>query len=154
MRQDRRGFSLVETMVVIGIFGLLAALSLPAFSSYVRNNRLSTSVDRFAADLQLARSTAIASGRVVQVAVRTDGYAVTGNDICGNFSAGYAVTDVSTGTVLTSRDFESGVAVSAASTVRFFPWGQSDAHNFSVGGCSGTSSRTVNLLPTGAVEVH
>ena len=139
MRQDRRGFSLVETMVVIGIFGLLAALSLPAFSSYVRNNRLSTSVDRFAADLQLARSTAIASGRVVQVAVRTDGY---------------AVTDVSTGTVLTSRDFESGVAVSAASTVRFFPWGQSDAHNFSVGGCSGTSSRTVNLLPTGAVEVH
>lgn len=138
MLKDKRGFNLVEIMVVISVFGLVAAVSLPAFGNYVRSNRLSTSVNRFAADLQLARSTAIATGRVVQVAVREDGY---------------TMTDVGTGTVVWSRTFEPGVALSAGGDVRFFPWGQSDAEDFSVDGCNGTT-RTINLLPTGTVEVH
>ncbi len=138
MLKDKRGFNLVEIMVVISVFGLVAAVSLPAFGNYVRSNRLSTSVNRFAADLQLARSTAIASGRVVQVAVREDGY---------------TMTDLGTGAVVWSRTFEPGVALSAGGDVRFFPWGQSDAEDFSVDGCNG-ATRTINLLPTGTVEVH
>lgn len=138
MLRDKRGFNLVEIMVVISIFGLVAALSLPAFGNYVRSNRLSTSVNRFAADLQLARSTAIANGRVVQVTMRADGY---------------TLTDLGTGNVVANRTFEPGVALSAGGDVRFFPWGQADAQNFSVDGCNGTS-RVINLLPTGTVEVH
>jgi len=138
MLRDKRGFNLVEIMVVISVFGLVAALSLPAFGNYVRSNRLSTSVNRFAADLQLARSTAIANGRVVQVTTRVDGY---------------TITDLSTGNVVAVRTFESGVALSAGGDVRFFPWGQADAENFSVDGCNG-ATRTINLLPTGTVEVH
>ncbi len=138
MLRDKRGFNLVEIMVVISVFGLVAALSLPAFGNYVRSNRLSTSVNRFAADLQLARSTAIANGRVVQVTMREDGY---------------TITDLGTGNVVGNRTFEPGVALSAGGDVRFFPWGQSDAENFSIDGCNGTT-RAVDLLPTGTVEVH
>ncbi|MHB8078521.1 MAG: GspH/FimT family pseudopilin [Candidatus Krumholzibacteriia bacterium] len=138
MLRDKRGFNLVEIMVVISIFGLVAALSLPAFGNYVRSNRLSTSVNRLAADLQLARSTAIANGRVVQVTMRVDGY---------------TITDLGTGAVVANRTFETGVALSAGGDVRFFPWGQADAQNFSVDGCNG-ATRVINLLPTGTVEVH
>ncbi len=138
MSRKHRGFSLVEMMVVIGVFGVLTALSLPAFGRYIRSNRISTSVSRFAADLQLARATAIANGRIIQVAT-------TGNT--------YVITDISTGTVVQTRALERGVEVQTNTQVRFFPWGVADAANFNVG-CSTTGYKAVRLLPTGVVEVN
>ena len=137
MTRNRRGFSLVEMMVVIGVFGLLTALSMPAFSRYVRSNRVSTSVSRFAADLQMARSTAIANGRVIRVAT-------TGNT--------YQVTDISTGNVLHNRTLERGVEVQVNTQVQFYPWGMADAANFNVG-CTTSGYKAIRLLPTGVVEV-
>ena len=137
MTRKHRGFSLVEMMVVIGVFGLLTALSLPAFSRYVRSNRVSTSVSRFAADLQMARSRAIANGRVIRVAT-------TGNT--------YRITDISSGEVLNNRTLERGVVVQVDTQVQFYPWGVADAANFNVG-CSTSGYKAVRLLPTGVVEV-
>jgi type II secretory pathway pseudopilin PulG len=124
-------------MVVIGVFGLLTALSLPAFSRYARSNRISTSVSRFAADLQMARATAIANGQVIEVAT-------TGNS--------YRITDISTGDVLQNRTLESGVEVEVDTQVRFYPWGVADPANFNVG-CSVSGYKAIHLLPTGVVEV-
>lgn len=136
MRNDR-GLTLVEMMVVIGVFGLLAAISAPSFFSYLRSNRLETSVNRLAADLQMARSTAISNGRVIQ-------FVAAGN--------GYRITDTTTGTVLVDRALESGVALTADDSTRFFPWGMADAVSFSVGCAAG--ARIINVLPTGIVEVN
>lgn len=138
MMSNKRGFTLVEMMVVVSVFGILVAMSLPAFSSYVRSNRLSTSVNRLAADLQMARSTAIANGSVIQV-VTTAG--------------GYRVTDLITGQVIANRAFERGCSVAAADSVRFFPWGLADPAALNVNSCSG-GSMTVSILPTGIVEVN
>lgn len=137
MLRNHRGFSLVEMMVVIGVFGLLVAIGVPGFSRYVRSNQLATSANRLAADLQFARSTAIANGRVIRVAATGDGY---------------TITDVSTGNVIADRTFEGGCTLAADVTVRFFPWGIAEAGNFSVANCSG-ATRSVTLLPTGVVEV-
>ena len=89
MTRNHRGFSLVEMMVVIGVFGLLTALSLPAFSRYVRSNRVSTSVSRFAGDLQMARSRSIANGRVIRVAKKMLGipYRFGGSSALGRYRA-------------------------------------------------------------------
>lgn len=137
MLRNNRGFNLVELMVVIGVFGLLVAIGVPGFSSYVRSNRLSTSASRLAADLQMARSTAIANGRVIR-------FAASGG--------GYTITDVASGDVLTNRAFEGGCTVAADVSVRFFPWGMADAASFNVASCTG-ANRTIRLLPTGIVEV-
>ncbi len=137
MSKNTKGFSLVEIMVVVAVFGLLVAISVPGFSSYTHANRLSTSASRLAADLQWARSTSIANGRVILVAA-------SGN--------GYTVTDVATGNVLADRDFERGCTLAADASARFFPWGLAESASFNVAGSSGTT-RTITLLPTGVVEV-
>jgi type II secretion system protein H len=137
MLRNNRGFNLVELMVVIGVFGLLVAIGIPGFSRYLRTNQLSTSASRLAADLQLARSTSIASGRVIRVAAS---------------GTGYTLTDLSTGNVIANRQFEGGCTLAADVSVRFFPWGVAETGSFNVANCSG-AQRTITLLPTGVVEV-
>ena len=133
----RHGFTLVEMMVLIGIFGLLVAMALPNMASYVRSNQLATSVDRMAADLNLARTMSISSGRIFRLTATP---------------AGYRIVNTSTGEEIRDRSFEGDVQLAAADSANFFPWGRADATVFDLQGSAGT--RTVNLLPTGAVEVH
>lgn len=54
-----RGFTLVELLVVVGIIGLTAAVSLPSIAGYVRSNRIRTGQDMVAGALQRARNMAI-----------------------------------------------------------------------------------------------
>ncbi len=135
--RNRSGFTLVEIMVMVGIFGLLVALSIPSFNNYVQSNRLSTSTDRLAADLKMARSLAIASGRVHRLAATADGY---------------MITDPVAGRVVRDRDFDGGVQLLADATVDFFPWGMADATDLDLENCMG--NRKIVVLPTGMVEVE
>ena len=76
-RPQRRGFSLVEMMVVIGIVGIIATISAPPIFRYVQSNRLQTNTDRLAADLQYARSLSIASSQILRFTATPLGYELT-----------------------------------------------------------------------------
>jgi len=134
---NRKGFTLVEIMVTIGVFGLLTVMAIPAVNNYVRSNRLATTTDQMAADLQMIRTMSIANGRI---------YRMTATN------AGYTVTDPVSGEVIRDRDFHSSVGLTADATVNFFPWGMADAQIIVLTGDSG--NRTIQVLPTGTVEVH
>lgn len=41
MKNSRRGFTLIELMVAVAIMGLLAAIALPSYQSYIRKSRRS-----------------------------------------------------------------------------------------------------------------
>jgi type II secretion system protein H len=131
------GFTLVELIVLIGIFALLTAMTVPNVARYVRSNQLETTAQRMAADLNLARSMSISTGQVFQVASTV---------------TGYQLIEVATGRVVQTRNFEGDVRLAAGDTVNFFPWGMADAANFDFQGVHG--NRAVNLLPTGIVEVQ
>lgn len=134
---NRRGFTLVEMMVIIVIVGLMAAIATPGIFRYVQSNRLQTTVDRMAADMQYARSLSIANGQILR-------FSVTG--------AGYRLTDPVSGTVFRDKTFEHGLKLAIDQTADFYPWGMADARVFNIS--NSTGARQVNLLPTGIVEVH
>lgn len=62
----RRGFSLVELLLVIAIVSVIGAVAIPRFAQATSNHRLEAAADRLIADLQLARTRArVASQEVV-----------------------------------------------------------------------------------------
>lgn len=52
---DRRGFTLVESMVVIGIMGVVIAVSSPAFGGYLKRNALEAMVGDAVSTLRSAQ---------------------------------------------------------------------------------------------------
>ncbi len=66
----RRGWSLVETLVVMAVLGVLAAVALPAFQHLADNARLRGLAEQKVATLRLAMSESIQRGQPVSVSYR------------------------------------------------------------------------------------
>ena len=132
----REGFTLVEAMVIVILVGLLVAMVGPPMFAYLQSHRLQTNTDRMVADLQLARSQAIARGSVLRVATT---------------ETGYTITDMSDGSLVMQHVFDDGVKLGMVQQANFFPWGVADNTNFNISNTKG--AKQVNLLPTGIVEV-
>jgi len=133
----RDGFTIVELLVIITLFGMMMTMAVPPFLNYVRSNRLDTNTDRLAADLQLARSLSISNGQILRFAAD---------------ATGYTITDPISGRTIRTRQFDGGCALALNATADFFPWGMADTAVLDLSNCAG--GRRINLLPTGLVEVE
>jgi prepilin-type N-terminal cleavage/methylation domain-containing protein len=133
-RHEAKGFSLLELMVVIGIFGVLLAIAVPGVAGYLRASRLRGAAGTLASDLRYARSLATAQRHT---------FAVT-------FAPGsYSVVRLSPPATVLTRQLPRGVACTAPDTTTFFAWGLTQAATITV--ADEDHSNTVRLLATGSV---
>lgn len=85
------GFTLIETMVVVAIVAILAALAAPSFSDLIRNNRVSAASSALQVSLNLARSEAVKRGTDARVTVAASQCTGSGASTACKFEKGWTV---------------------------------------------------------------
>ena len=64
---DRKGFSLIEMVIVIAILGIVATFAVPAFQNYVRNRNLKTAAQEIASEFFVTRERALAENTTYRI---------------------------------------------------------------------------------------
>jgi prepilin-type N-terminal cleavage/methylation domain-containing protein len=132
--RSSRGFTLIETMIIVAIIGVLAGLTIPAFANYIQRQKVIGARNELMADIQYARSLAIARRTTYQI----------------DFEAGqYRLIIPGPDTVIRTKTAPDGVTFNADTDPNFYAWGLSDACNIAVSNFKRTSN--VSLLPNGTV---
>jgi type IV fimbrial biogenesis protein FimT len=72
----RKGFTLIEMMVTIGIMAIVLAIAVPAFSAWRQSTALQYATQTLMAHIKQARLMAVSGNRTVRVFFATDGYTV------------------------------------------------------------------------------
>jgi len=150
------GFTLIELLMGIVILAILLAGALPAFMTFVANNRLDSQANEIVAATQLARSEAINRGVPVTICSSSnaascgggfaDGWIVIANEGTGNDTL-----------VQTWPAPDSDIAFTpAAGRVDFLPTGFADANAvqtllMELDNCSNDNQRRIEVEVTGRV---
>lgn len=140
------GYTLVETLIVLVILGVLAALGLPRFASEIRHQRVNAAAVVVAGDLELASS--LAAARRYPVELRFD-----------SASSGYRLVPRDSSRTLLVRslgvasDFRLPALRANVATVQFFPAGTVSSPLSIVLGAS-DYQRTVSVTRAGLVRVR
>ncbi len=78
-QQSCQGITLVESMVVVAILGILATVAIPSFKSSIESNRRTVYANQLLEDLALARSEAIKRGTRVTVCPSNEAASCSGS---------------------------------------------------------------------------
>ena len=68
---DPKGFSLIELMVVLALFGTLMTFGIPAFQRDLQSSQLRGTSENLVQTIQLQRSRAMATGQAVNITFNT-----------------------------------------------------------------------------------
>jgi len=69
--RSEQGFTLIETMVAVVVFGLLIGFSIPSYQSYALTQKLRGTSENLVQTIQLQRSRAMATGQSVVINFNT-----------------------------------------------------------------------------------
>ena len=93
MRQRSAGFTIVELMVVLGIFGVLLVVGVPGFQNTLKNNRMASEMSSLRSSLGNARSEAMARRMPVRLCESANGTACSTSDAWTSGYIAYADED-------------------------------------------------------------
>ncbi len=107
MLTRQKGFTLIESMVVIAILGIVSSIALPELGSWVRNSRVQSTADSVVAGFQMAKSEAVRRNVDVRLTLNDDSSWVIGCDIVNTDDAdGDGVEDCPA--IIKQRDAKDG----------------------------------------------
>lgn len=73
LENRRRGFTMIESIMVLGLMGIVAAISGPRIASALQKRTTASAIDQLALTHSLARATAIRYARVAQLHIDVPG---------------------------------------------------------------------------------
>lgn len=81
-----RGLTLIELLVVIAVIGILSTIAAPQLAGTVRHMSVKRCAEQIAADIKLARATAVAQGQRAMVAITNNSASNLGNGTAYEFA--------------------------------------------------------------------
>jgi prepilin-type N-terminal cleavage/methylation domain-containing protein len=105
IRSDQRGITFIELMTVVAVIGIMAAMAVPSFLTYMPKLRVKAAARDVVSQLRLARSKAVAERRPFGVAFNVgNGSVITFADTDDPGSQSYSVSDSVIRTDTVSQD--------------------------------------------------
>ena len=99
------GFTLIELLTTLVIAGILMSLAAPSFTSFIKNNRLTTQANELLADLTFARSEAVKRATQITVCKSSDGLTC---DPGAAWTDGWIVVNTASGEVFRTHEALTG----------------------------------------------
>ncbi len=88
------GFTLIELLVTMGVAAILCAIAIPAFNSFVLNDRDSAQINSLSMSFNYARSEAVKRNTLVGVTVCPSDNVTTCDTPAAGWAAGWIVLDL------------------------------------------------------------
>jgi len=148
-RSDRKGFTLLELMIVIAIMGIMAAIAAPSYIEYMAVRRLSGAARMVMSDLMRARQNSVNQNNNFRVIFNsTHQYDILDDDN-GNGSP-------DAGELTESRDIQADyydVTFAASANPIFYPRGTAFGTTVTLTSSKTTGKRCVKVASTGRVKI-
>ncbi|MCU0708766.1 MAG: prepilin-type N-terminal cleavage/methylation domain-containing protein [Pirellula sp.] len=115
----KRGFTLLELLLVLAILAIMASIAVPTFESMISSRRIQQSIERLQNELLEARVEAMKTGQaqVFRATIHGDSYSISpwlSGDEASDASAGATV--MTAGGVMETERTETGAVASTASS--------------------------------------